>query len=62
MRKSFCSIALAMVLASGTAAMAQQFDRKAYDELVDANSADTIAPGTKITVRNWTQYKRFMPI
>jgi hypothetical protein len=62
MRKGVCSIALAILLASGTAAMAQQFDRKAYDELVDASSPDTIPPGTKITVHNWTQYKRFMPI
>lgn len=62
MRKGVCSIALAMLLASATAAMAQQFDRKAYDELVDANSPDTIPPGTKITIHNWTQYKRFMPV
>src|SRR5580692_4348289 len=60
MRKSICSIALAMLMASGTAAMAQQFDRKAYDEMVDASSPDTIPSGTQITVHNWTQYKRFM--
>ncbi len=44
------------------AAGAQLFDRNAYNELVDANSPDTIAPGTRITVHNWTQYRRFMPV
>jgi hypothetical protein len=62
MRTSICSIALAILLASVTAAMAQQFDRKTYDELVDASSPETIPPGTRITVHNWTQYKRFMPV
>ena len=62
MRKSVCSIALAMLLVSGTGVMAQQFDPKAYDQMVDANSPDTIPPGTKITLRNWTQYKRFMMV
>src|SRR5260370_21666069 len=60
MRSRTCAIALAIVLASGSAVLAQQFDRKAYDEMVDADSPDTIPPGTKITVHNWTQYKRFM--
>ena len=62
MRKGICSVMLAILLASGSAVFAQQFDRKAYDELVDADSPDTIPPGTKITVNNWTQYKRFMMI
>lgn len=62
MRKSVCSIALALLLASGTAALAQQFDPKAYDQMIDANSPDTIPPGTKITVHNWTQYKRLMMV
>ena len=62
MRKGICFTVLAVFLASGSAVFAQQFDRKAYDELVDANSPDTIPPGTKITVHNWTQYKRFMMI
>ena len=60
MRKGICFTVLAVFLASGSAVFAQQFDRKAYDELVDATSPDTIPPGTKITVHNWTQYKRFM--
>jgi hypothetical protein len=53
-------LALGFVLAP--AVRARQFNRKAYNQLVDANSPDTIPPGTRITVRNWTQYKRFMPI
>src|SRR5208337_5630357 len=60
MRRMTYAIALAIMLASGSAVFAQQFDRKAYDEMVDADSPDTIPPGTKITVHNWTQYKRFM--
>jgi hypothetical protein len=32
-----------------------------YTSLVDASSAETIPPGTKITVQNWKQYRRFMP-
>lgn len=50
------SLALAPV-----AAWAQQFDRNLYNQMVDASSPDTIPPGTKITLQNWTQYKRFMP-
>ncbi len=61
MKKRICTIALALTLAATGAARAQQFDRNAYNDLVDASSADTIAPGTRITVQNWTQYKRFMP-
>ena len=62
MRRGIGLLALAIVLASGSAVFAQQFDRKNYDELVDASSPDTIPPGTKITLQNWTQYKRFMMV
>jgi len=56
-------LALLLILAASTPPVwAQRFDRKAYDELVDAGSPDTIAPGTRITLQNWTNYKRFMPI
>lgn len=34
----------------------------AYRSLVDADSSQTIAPGTWISVSNWQQYKNFMPI
>ncbi|HKD65973.1 MAG TPA: DUF1329 domain-containing protein [Candidatus Binataceae bacterium] len=33
-----------------------------YSQLADASSPDTIPPGTKITVDNWQQYKKFMPL
>ncbi len=38
------------------------FDPKSYTELAPAGSADTIAPGTRITLQNWQQYKRFMSV
>jgi hypothetical protein len=34
----------------------------AYNDLVSADSADTIPPGTKITMQNWQKYKNFMPV
>jgi hypothetical protein len=47
----------------GTAASAQiHYDAKAYQQLVDADSKATIPPGTRITLSNWQQYRRFMPI
>jgi hypothetical protein len=30
--------------------------------MASADSADTITPGTHITLENWQQYKKFMPI
>jgi hypothetical protein len=38
------------------------FDPQHYHEMVDASSARTIAPGTRITLQNWRQYKDFMPV
>ncbi len=37
------------------------WDPKNYDQLVPADSTETIAPGTKINMQNWQQYKKFMP-
>src|SRR5579885_2541039 len=62
MKRAVCSLLLGALLVASGAAWAQKFDRSAYDQLVDANSPDTIPPGTKITLQNWTQYKRFMLI
>jgi hypothetical protein len=62
MKRAVCSLLLGALLVASGAAWAQKFDRSAYDQLVDANSPDTIPPGTKITLQNWTQYKRFMMI
>jgi len=39
-----------------------RFDAKSYEALAPASSAATIAPGTKITLQNWTKYRQFMPI
>ncbi len=39
-----------------------KFDAKAYEELAPADSTASIAPGTKITLQNWQQYRRFMPV
>ena len=38
------------------------FDARAYEALAPADSSATIAPGTRITLANWTRYRRFMPI
>jgi len=50
-------------LLSGAAAAQTRipFDPNSYTSLAPADSADTIAPGTKITLQNWRQYRRFMP-
>ncbi len=61
MTRSFCTIAIGALLVLATAASAQLFDRKVYDQMVDASSSQTIPPGTKITWQNWSQYKNFFP-
>ncbi len=33
-----------------------------HRQWVDASSTETIPVGTKITVANWQQYKRFLPV
>ena len=47
---------------SGVAAAQLVYDVPNYKALADADSAETIPPGTKITLQNWQQYKKFMPI
>jgi Protein of unknown function (DUF1329) len=48
-----------------SSAMAQveqvPWDSKNYDQLISADSSETIPPGTTITMQNWQQYKKFMP-
>jgi hypothetical protein len=39
-----------------------RFDPANYTALADAASAETIPPGTRITLRNWQQYRKFMPV
>src|SRR5579875_1331932 len=46
----------------GPAAAQITYDVANYQSLADADSAETIAPGTRITMQNWQQYKKFMPI
>jgi hypothetical protein len=35
---------------------------QAYQDLVSADSPQTIPPGTRINMRNWHRYKDFMPV
>lgn len=49
----------ALCLCSETA---YSFDQNAYAALAPADSAATIPPGTTITLQNWAQYRRFMPV
>ncbi len=39
-----------------------KYDPQAFAALADANSSDTIPAGTKITLQNWRQYRKFMPV
>jgi len=64
--KSMILVTVVAFLTSGLmarSASAQiRYDAKAYQQLVDATSAETIPAGTSITLANWQQYRRFMPI
>jgi hypothetical protein len=54
---------IALVLWLGGLARAQlSYDVANYKALADADSAETIPPGTKITLQNWRQYKKFMQV
>jgi hypothetical protein len=46
----------------GLASAQITYDVANYQALADADSPETIAPGTRITVQNWQQYKKFIPI
>jgi hypothetical protein len=61
--KRIVSIVVVAAFAALTTAIAsaQQFDPKVYQQMVDASSNETIPPGTKITVHNWTKYQNFLP-
>lgn len=52
--------ALTMMVCSVHAEML--FDESHYKALADDTSPDTIPIGTKITLQNWQQYKKFMPV
>ena len=53
---------LSLALMASSAAGEMMFDQQHYRDLVDASSSQTIPLGTKITLRNWLQYKNFMPV
>ncbi|HKD65871.1 MAG TPA: DUF1329 domain-containing protein, partial [Candidatus Binataceae bacterium] len=56
-------LTVAMVVSLSDLASAQlTYDVANYNALADAESPETIPPGTKITVQNWQQYKKFMPM
>ena len=59
------TVIMAIVVSWALAASASaqiNFDAQDYAALAAADSHATIAPGTRITLANWTQYRRFMPI
>jgi len=60
-KRVFSLICFGVLLTAVTTASAQQFDRTVYDQMVDASSPETIPPGTKITLQNWSKYKNFFP-
>jgi hypothetical protein len=69
LRRIACTFALVPVLATLSLTCAGRaqaaplvFNEDAYRQLVDANSPNTIAPGTRITRQNSQQYRNFMPI
>jgi len=56
-------LTLALVgLLWGSAKAQLSYDVANYKALADADSAETIPPGTKITLQNWKQYKKFMQV
>ena len=56
-----CALLLGVSVA-GIARAQMKFDPGAYTALADADSSDTIPVGTQITLQNWQQYKKFMPV
>src|SRR5271166_1173378 len=54
----FCALSMAAV----TARAEMVFDEANYKALADDPSPDTIPIGTKITLQNWQQYQKFMPV
>ena len=65
MRSRLSYVLSGLVLAFGVAATAHaqiNFDKANYGAMASADSSDTIPPGSRITIQNWQQYKKFMPI
>jgi len=55
-------VAFTCSLKPGVAQAQVTFSEDAFHQLADADSPDTIPVGTKITLQNWQQYKKFMPV
>src|SRR5262245_37275858 len=56
-------VTAAIFVCLGGLANAQlSYDVANYKALADADSTDTIPVGTKITLQNWQQYKKFMQV
>jgi Protein of unknown function (DUF1329) len=53
---------IALCTFAGTASAEMRFDPENFKSLVDASSSETIPLGTTITLQNWKEYKRFMPV
>ncbi len=51
-----------LAILGGQAGAQVVFDQRAYKALAQPGANETVAPGTEITLANWQQYKRFMPI
>lgn len=60
-RALICAVALTTMLPQSAHAQFR-FDSANYTGLVDASSAETVPVGTQITLRNWRQYRNFMPM
>ena len=61
--KAICALALVLAWIEPRAARAQfKFDPANYTAMADAGSGASIPPGTRITLGNWQQYRRFMPM
>jgi hypothetical protein len=58
------AVLLAMAVCETARAQVQPFswDESNYHQLAPADSSETVAPGTHITMQNWQQYKKFMPV
>ena len=56
------AVALIYLLNPAAARAQVSFNEDSYRQLADWSSPDTIPVGTKITLQNWQQYKKFMPV
>ena len=58
-----CGLVLTLQAAAGAQEKElPQYSDSMYNTLAAADSKDTVAPGTKITLANWRQYQQFLPI